>query len=213
MDATDTCCCGDFAKIGRKIRPFTLETYNPAADNFEEVRSEDLQTAGKWTVLVFYPADFTFVCPTELADLADSHQRLTNLGVELISVSTDSKYSHLAWRKSERLLEKVLFQMGSDPTGALTRYFAIYDEEAGTANRGTYIINPDGVLIGSEVTFYNVGRNAAELVRKMEANVHLRAHPDEACPARWEPGQKTLLPTIRDVGKVFDMLRNVPRGM
>ncbi len=201
------------AKIGQKIRPFRLETYNPAIEKFEEVNSETMLAAGKWVVLVFYPADFTFVCPTELADLAESHQKLKSLGVELISVSTDSKYSHLAWRNHERLLEKVLFQMGSDPTGSLAHYFGIYDESAGTAYRGTFIINPDGELIGSEVTFYNVGRNTAELVRKMEANVHLRQNPNEACPARWEPGKRTLIPSVKDVGKVYDMLRNTPRGM
>ncbi len=203
----------ELARIGRKIQPFTLEAYNPATEEFEEVLSESLLAAGKWIVLVFYPADFTFVCPTELADLAESHQKLNGLGVELISVSTDSKYSHLAWRNNERLLEKVLFRMGADPTGGLARYFGIYDVAEGTAYRGTFIINPDGELIGSEVTFYNVGRNTAELLRKMEANVHLRKHPNEACPARWEPGKRTLIPSIRDVGKVYDMLRNSPRGM
>ncbi len=193
-------------RVGQQIQDWTIDTYNPDEGGFGSLSSQELRKKGKWTVLVFYPADFTFVCPTELADLAEQHEELKALGVEVVSVSTDTKYAHLAWRCSERLLQNVRFQMGADPTGALARSFGVYDDEAGTALRGTFIINPDGVLVGSEINFYNVGRNAQELVRKMQANIHLRKNPAEACPARWEPGQKTLTPSEKLVGHVYENL-------
>ncbi len=195
------------AKVGQKVRSFTVETYNPEEGGFDELDFGKLQTAGKWMVLFFYPADFTFVCPTELADLAESHDELKKMEVEVVSVSTDTKFAHLAWRNSERLLQNVRYRMAADPTGVVSRYFGVYDESGGTALRGTFIVNPDGVLVSSEVNFYNVGRNAGELVRKMEANVHLRQHPNEACPARWVPGKKTLIPSEKIVGNVYDALK------
>lgn len=191
------------AKIGQKVSDFSFDTFNPAEGGFEEHSLQRHLDKGKWVVLVFYPADFTFVCPTELADLADQHQKFADLGVELISMSTDSKFAHLAWRNSERLLENVKFQMGSDSTGCISRYFGVYDDAAGTAYRGTFVISPDGVLVSAEVNFYNVGRNAEELVRKLEANAHLRENPNEACPARWTPGKKTLTPSADIVGNVY----------
>ncbi|MGC8852263.1 MAG: peroxiredoxin [Hydrogenobacter sp.] len=159
-----------------------------------------------WVVLFFYPADFTFVCPTELADLAEKYEELQKMCVEVISVSTDTKYVHLAWHKSEKLLEKVKFPMGADPTGRVSRLFGVYDENTGLSLRGTFIINPEGVLVGSEINFYNVGRNAEELIRKMEANIYLMSHPDEACPAKWRKGKKTLKPSEKLVGKVHEAL-------
>ncbi len=195
------------AVVGQKIKPFTLETYEPENDAFGELSFADMQQQGKWLILVFYPADFTFVCPTELADLADHHEALKKAGAVVVSVSTDSKFTHLAWKHSERLLENVKYSMASDHTGELTRYFNIYGED-GTALRGTFIINPEGVLVGSEVNFYNVGRNAAELVRKMQAFSYLRDNPMEVCPARWEPGDKTLKPSEKLVGKVYEDLNS-----
>ncbi len=198
----------EVAKVGQKIRNFSVSAYNPDEAGFDSVDFAKIQSSGKWLVLFFYPADFTFVCPTELADLAESHEALKNLGVEVVSVSTDTQFAHLAWRNSERLLDNVRYRMAADPTGTLTRYFGVYDDEGGTALRGTFIVNPDGVLVSSEINFYNVGRNAGELVRKMEANVHLRQHPAEACPARWEPGKKTLTPSEKIVGNVYDALKD-----
>lgn len=192
------------ARIGQLISNFTFASYNPVKGEFEDHSFEEYRDKKKWLVLVFYPADFTFVCPTELADVAKKHEELKKLGVQVISFSTDSKFSHLAWRNSERLLEKVNYLMGADQTGAISRYFGVYDEEAGTAFRGTFIINPDGVLVGSEVNFYNVGRNAAELLRKVQANVYLSDHTDQACPANWEEGDKTLTPSEKLVGKVYE---------
>lgn len=193
--------------VGDTVPNFKLETYLPAERKFGQISLDELKQAGKWTILVFYPADFTFVCPTELADLAEQYETLKKLGAEVISVSTDTKFAHLAWRDSEKLLEKVSYPMGADPTGDVSRLFGVYDYETGLALRGTFIINPEGKLVSSEVNFYNVGRNADELVRKMEANVYLASHPDEACPAKWKQGAKTLKPGGDLVGKVYEALQ------
>ncbi|MEJ7553583.1 MAG: redoxin domain-containing protein [Aquificaceae bacterium] len=191
-------------KVGQKVPNFEMEVYDPKTHSFGKVSLEDLLKERKWVVLFFYPADFTFVCPTELADLADYYEELQRMGVEVISVSTDTKYTHLAWQKTEKLLEKVKYLMGADPTGKVSRLFGVYDENTGLALRGTFIINPDGILVGSEVNFYNVGRNAEELVRKMKANAYLMSHPDEACPAKWKEGDKTLKPSQELVGRVYE---------
>lgn len=195
-------------QVGATVPDFEMETYEPAHSEFGKVSLADLKRAGRWTVLVFYPADFTFVCPTELADLADKHPALEELGCAVISVSTDTKYSHLAWRNSESLLKGVRYTMAADPTGSVSKLFGIYDESSGLSLRGTFVVNPEGKLVSSEVNFYNVGRDASELVRKMEANVHLVAHPNEACPAKWRPGAKTLRPSAAMVGNVGAALAN-----
>ncbi|MEZ0361700.1 MAG: peroxiredoxin [Hydrogenobacter sp.] len=164
-------------KIGQKVPGFELEVYEPQKGNFSKISLKDILQKGKWVVLFFYPADFTFVCPTELADLANYYRKLQSMGVEIISVSTDTKYTHLAWHRTEKLLEKVSFPMGADTTGKISRLFGVYDEDTGLALRGTFIINPEGILVSSEINFYNVGRNAEELVRKMEANIYLMSIP------------------------------------
>ncbi len=194
-------------KVGQRVPNFEMEVYDPKTLGFGKLSLEDLLRERKWVVLFFYPADFTFVCPTELADLADYYEELQRMGVEVISVSTDTKYTHLAWQRTEKLLEKVKYLMGADPTGKVSRLFGVYDEDTGLALRGTFIINPDGILVGSEVNFYNVGRNAEELVRKMKANAYLMSHPDEACPARWKEGEKTLKPSQEMVGRVYEALQ------
>ncbi len=194
----------EHAKVGKEVKPFTMETYDPQEGFFGSVSLEELKKQGKWCILFFYPADFTFVCPTELADLAAKHQALEGMGCEVLSVSTDTKFVHLAWRNDEKLLSDVRFKMAADPTGQVSRYFGVYDCGTGLALRGTFIINPEGVLVGSEINFYNVGRNADELLRKMEANTYLAKHPNEACPAKWTPGAKTLTPSEKMVGKVSE---------
>jgi len=193
-------------QVGKEVPAFTINAYNPVNFNFEEVSLESLRAAKKWVVLFFYPADFTFVCPTELADLADQYEKLQGMGVEVISMSTDTKFAHMAWRNSEQLLANVKYKMGEDPTGDVARHFGIYDEDTGLAHRGTFIISPAGKLVGSEINFDNVGRNAKELVRKLEANVYLADHPGEVCPAKWEQGAKTLTPSADIVGNVFGAL-------
>ena len=193
-------------RVGQSVPHFEMETYDPATGQFGKLSLAAQKAAGKWTVLVFYPADFTFVCPTELADLGEKHAALVKLGATVAGVSTDTKFSHLAWRSSERLLANVQYPLAADPTGAVSRLFGVYDPASGLALRGTFIINPSGVLVGSEINFYNVGRDAGELHRKMEANAYLINHPAEACPAKWKPGAKTLAPNEKMVGKVYEAL-------
>lgn len=190
------------ASVGTIVPDFEMETYEPTQGDFGKVSLADLKKAGKWTILVFYPADFTFVCPTELADLADQQDKLAALGAHVIAVSTDTKFAHMIWRNTEGLMKNVKYTLAADTTGTVSRLFGVYDAGTGLALRGTFIINPEGKLVTSEVNFYNVGRDACELVRKMEANVHLMANPSEACPAKWTPGSKTLTPGKDLVGNV-----------
>ncbi len=192
--------------VGSDVPDFTLETYEPGSGNFSSIALSDIQKSGKWTVLVFYPADFTFVCPTELADLAERNTALEEAGAKVVSISCDTKFCHLAWKSSERLLEDVTFTMGSDPTGTVSRMFGVYDEATGLALRGTFIINPTGKLISSEINYYDVGRDADELLRKIKANAYIAEHPAEACPAKWRPGDKTLTPDEDMVGSVWEEL-------
>jgi peroxiredoxin (alkyl hydroperoxide reductase subunit C) len=196
------------ASVGSFVPNFEMETYEPAQGDFGKVSLDAIKKSGKWTILVFYPADFTFVCPTELADLAEQHAKLAELGATVIAVSTDTKFSHMVWRNTEGLMKNVKYTLAADTTGTVSRLFGVYDAATGLALRGTFIINPEGKLVSSEVNFYNVGRNAAELVRKMEANVHLIANPSEACPANWTPGAKTLRPGKDIVGNVAAALAN-----
>lgn len=194
--------------VGQTVPAFEVDTYNPASGQFEKFSLAKQIEAGQWTVLVFYPADFTFVCPTELADLETFYAPIKKLGVEVLSVSTDTQFAHLAWRNSEKLLKEITYPMAADPTGAVSKLFGVYDEKTGLALRGTFIIDPSGTLVASEVNFYNMGRNAAELLRKVEGFVYLRAHPSEACPAKWTKGGKTLTPSAKIVGNVYDALNS-----
>ncbi len=193
--------------IGQVVANIEMEIYDPARGDFGKLSLEDIKGRRQWLILFFYPADFTFVCPTELDNLADKYKELKDLGCEVISVSTDTKYSHMAWHQSEKLLSGVKYPMGADPTGKVSKLFGVYDENTGLALRGTFIINPEGKLIASEVNFYNVGRNAEELLRKMQANIYLVAHPDEVCPAAWKEGDKTLKPSAKMVGRVYEAMR------
>jgi NADH-dependent peroxiredoxin subunit C len=197
---------GDTAKVGNAVRDFTMETYDPKKGEFGSFSLEQARKQGKWVVLFFYPADYTFVCPTELADVADRQEQLAKAGAVVVSVSRGTQVVHPAWGREEKLLKDVEYLMASDPTGAVSSYFGVLDEATGLTLRGTFIIGPDGRLAGSEVNFYNVGRSAAELLRKVEANAYLAKHPEEACPANWSKGAKTLKPGAGLVGKVADAL-------
>lgn len=203
----DDCCCGPI-QVGQEVPDFELEIYDPVQHDFGKISLADLKKRNKWTVLVFYPADFTFVCSTELADLADQYENLTAAGAEVITVSTDTVYTHLAWKREEKFLENAKYPMGADRNGDVSRLFGVYNEESGLDLRGTFIISPAGVLVASEINFYNVGRNAKELLRKLQASVYVAAHPAEACPARWEQGAGTLTPGPELVGKVYDALKS-----
>ncbi len=141
-----------------------------------------------------------------MADLADQHENFKKAGAKLVTVSTDTQFVHLAWQRDEKLLQNVKYTMAADPTGAVSRMFGVYDPAKGLALRGTFIISPEGILLGSEVNFYNVGRNIGELFRKLQANIHVTRHSGEACPAHWTEGAKTLKPSEKMVGKVFEAL-------
>ncbi len=200
----------DQVNVGQAVPDFELDVFDPKRSDFGKVSLSDLKKQGKWTVLVFYPADYTFVCPTELADVSTKYDELIKSGAEVISVSTDTKFVHLAWQREEKLLSGVKFLMGADRTGKVSRLFGVYDEGSGLALRGTFIINPEGKLVSSEVNFYNVGRSAEELSRKVKANVYLAKNPSEACPANWKEGAKTLKTGGHEaalVGRVAEALK------
>ncbi len=193
-------------RVGQKVPEFEIATYEPSEGVYGKFSLKTVLENKKWVILVFYPADFTFVCPTELADLAEKQEELKKLGCEVVSISTDTQHVHLAWQLQEKLLEHVNYHMGADPTGTVSRIFGVYDENTGLAFRGTFIVNPDGTLAGTEVNLNNVGRNADELVRKVKAFLYVREHPQEVCPAKWKPGDKTLKPGENIVGKVYKAL-------
>lgn len=195
--------------VGQTVPNFEMEVYDPKRNDFGKVSLQQFLKEKKWVILVFYPADFTFVCPTELADLANKYDSLIQQGAEVISVSTDTKFSHLAWKDGEKLMKNVKYPMAADPTGTVSKLFGVYDYNTGLALRGTFIINPEGKLVASEVNFYNVGRSAEELARKMTANAYLSKHSDEVCPANWKEGEKTLKnPGAQMVGKVYEALND-----
>jgi len=193
--------------VGQTVPNFEMEIFDPKKSDFGKISLQQLLKDKKWVILVFYPADFTFVCPTELADISEKYEELKKNGAEVISVSTDTKFVHLAWKSSEKLLANVSYPMGADPTGKVSRLFGVYDEVSGLALRGTFIINTEGKLVASEVNFYNVGRNADELLRKMAANFYLSTHTEEVCPSGWTQGSKTLKPNAQMVGKVYEALK------
>lgn len=198
-------CCG--LQVGQTVSDFEIETFNPETGKFGKFSLAEAKKNKKWTILVFYPADFTFICPTELADIAEKHEELKKLGAEIVSVSTDTKFVHYGWFQQEKAIENVRYPMGADPQGKISRMFGVYDENSGLALRGTFIINPEGVLVSSEVNYYNVGRNADELLRKLEGFTYAWDKPEEVCPAKWRPGQKTLKPSEELVGKVYEALK------
>jgi len=193
-------------KVGAQVANFEMDVFDPARGDFARVSLADLKAQKKWTVLFFYPGDYTFVCPTELADFGALQDQFAQENGVLISVSTDTKYVHLAWHREESLLKGVRYLMGADPNGAISRQFGVYDDASGMALRGTFIVSPDGRLAASEINFFNVGRSAEECLRKVKANVYLADHPEEACPAKWNPGDKTLKPGAGLVGRVGDTL-------
>ena len=198
-------------RIGDRFPEITLPAYFPDRGEEGTIDFAQLSAEGKWVVLVFYPADFTFVCPTELADFARFQDELKARDVVLVGVSTDTVYTHKAWLESEKLLKDVRFPLAADHTGHLARLLGIYNEEDGTALRGTFIVDPEGYLRAFEVTWYNVGRNAEETVRLIDAFKFVRENPDAACPAGWRPGQKTLRPGLDLVGHVYEALTEKDR--
>lgn len=195
-------------KINEKILDFSLDVFHPALQLKGGVHEEKIKKIklseykGKWLILFFYPADFTFVCPTELEELAENYNELKKLGAEVLSVSTDTAFVHKAWHDNSPAIRKVKFPMAADPTGRLSREFGVYIEEEGLALRGTFIINPEGVLKAYEVHDNSIGRSADELLRKLQAAKFVSEHKGNVCPASWKPGHKTLKPGLKLVGKI-----------
>ncbi|HLT43629.1 MAG TPA: alkyl hydroperoxide reductase subunit C [Luteimonas sp.] len=186
------------ALINTPIKPFKAQAFKDG--KFIEVSDADLK--GKWSVVVFYPADFTFVCPTELEDLAEHYDEFQKLGVEVYSVSTDTHFSHKAWHDTSDAIRKIRYTMIGDPTGTITRNFEVMREDQGLADRGTFVIDPDGVIQAMEITAEGIGRDAGDLLRKVKAAQYVAAHPGEVCPAKWKEGDKTLKPSLDLVGKI-----------
>lgn len=181
-----------------EIKPFKAEAFHNG--KFVPVTEADLK--GHWSVVFFYPADFTFVCPTELEDLAETYEEFKKLGVEIYSVSTDTHFTHKAWHASSPAVGKVQFPMLGDPTNVLSRNFEVLIAEDGMAERGTFVINPQGKIVIMEHHDGGIGRDAHELLRKVQAAQYVAAHPDQVCPAKWTPGAETLKPSLDLVGKI-----------
>jgi peroxiredoxin (alkyl hydroperoxide reductase subunit C) len=184
--------------IQQEIKPFRAQAYHQG--QFKEITEKDL--LGKWSIVFFYPADFTFVCPTELGDLADHYSEFQKIGAEIYSVSTDTHFTHKAWHDSSETIQKIEFPMLGDPTGTITRNFDVMIESEGLAERGTFILNPEGKIQIIEINAGGIGRDAQELLRKLKAAQYVYQHPNEVCPAKWKEGEKTLKPSLDLVGKI-----------
>lgn len=189
--------------IGTEILPFVATAFKPTAPGqgeFVDVTDGDVR--GNWAVFFFYPADFTFVCPTELEDLANQYDALKGMGVEVYSVSTDTHFSHKAWHETSDKISKIKFPMLGDQNHTVSNNFGVLREGQGLADRATFVVDPDGVIQVMEITCEGVGRNAVELVRKIKAAQYVRANPGQVCPAKWEEGDETLVPSLDLVGKI-----------
>lgn len=184
--------------IGKEVQPFKAQAYRNG--EFIEVADQDLK--GHWSVVCFYPADFTFVCPTELEDLQENYPTLKELGAEVFSVSTDTHFTHKAWHDSSEAIGKITYTMIGDPRHVISQNFDVYIEEAGHADRGTFIIDPDGVIQAIEINANGIGRDASSLINKIKAAQYVRNNPGEVCPAKWKEGSVTLKPSLDLVGKI-----------
>ncbi len=184
--------------INSRVPDFSVQAFYNG--DFKTVTNQDIK--GKWTIFFFYPADFTFVCPTELVDMADKYEEFQKMGVEIFSVSTDTHFVHKAWHDASESISKIKYPMLADPTGFLSRAFGVMIEEDGMAYRGTFVVNPEGLIKLAEIQDNAIGRNADELMRKVKAAQFVATHDGEVCPAKWEEGAETLKPSIDLVGKI-----------
>lgn len=185
--------------VGKEIIEFSANAYNPINEEFVTVSSEDFK--GKWNVLCFYPADFTFVCPTELEDLQEQYETLKGLGVEVYSCSTDTHFVHKAWHDHSEAISKIQYRMIADPSHTISSNFEVLDEQ-GLAQRATFVIDPDGVVQALEINADGIGRDASQLIDKIRAAQYVRENPGEACPAKWKKTGQTLTPGLDLVGKI-----------
>ena len=184
--------------INKSIPEFKAEAFHNG--EFKTITSDDVK--GKWSIFLFYPADFTFVCPTELEDMQSFYEELQGLGVDVYSVSTDTHFVHKAWHDTSEAIGKINYPMIGDPTGAITRGFDVMIEKDALALRGTFLANPDGIIKVSEVHDLGIGRSAKDMVRKVKAAQYVANHDGEVCPAAWEEGAETLTPSLDLVGKI-----------
>ena len=184
--------------INKEVNDFKVQAY--VGKDFKEVTKKDILV--KWSVFFFYPADFTFVCPTELEDLANKYEEFKKIGCEIYSVSCDTHFVHKAWHDASDTIKKIQYPMLADPTGALARDFDVMIEADGLAERGSFIVNPEGRIVAYEVIAGNVGRNADELLRRVQASQFVAEHGDQVCPAKWQPGEATLRPSLDLVGRL-----------
>lgn len=184
--------------VGQTLPDMTLEIFHDK--KLSSVNLADYR--GKWLILFFYPADFTFVCPTELEDMADMYPKFQEINTEVLSVSTDTAFTHKAWHDHSPAIGKVNYPMAADPTGALCKHLGTYIPEEGLSLRASVVINPEGVIKAFEIHDNSIGRDASELYRKVQAAQYVAAHGGEVCPARWQPGADTLTPGVDLVGKI-----------
>ncbi len=184
--------------INSQVPEFKVQAFHNG--EFKTVTDKDV--LGKWSIFFFYPADFTFVCPTELVDMAEKYDQFKALGVEVYSVSTDTHFTHKAWHDTSDSIKKIEYPMLADHTGALSRAFGVLSEEDFLAYRGTFVANPEGFIKVVEINDGPIGRNADELFRKVEAAQFVASHDGEVCPAKWKKGDSTLKPSIDLVGKI-----------
>ena len=187
-------------KVGDKVPDFETDAYLPDGNKFDTVKLSNYE--GKWVVLLTYPADFTFVCPTELEDAAEFHEKFKNLGAEILSLSTDTHFVHKAWHDASSAIAKVKYPMLGDPAGKVTRLFGTHLEDSGLSLRGTFIIDPDGCLISADIHSNDIGRNIEEIHRKLQAAKYVSDNEGKVCPARWKPGEADLKPSLELVGKI-----------
>ncbi|CAM3854167.1 alkyl hydroperoxide reductase subunit C [Mesobacillus thioparans] len=186
------------ALIGTQVLPFTANAFH----NGEFITVSEENFKGKWSVVVFYPADFTFVCPTELEDMQNEYATLREMGAEVYSVSTDTHFTHKAWHDHSEAISKIEYIMIGDPSQKVSRNFDVLNEEDGLAERGTFIIDPDGVIQTVEINAGGIGRDASQVVSKLKAAQYVRNNPGEVCPAKWKEGGETLKPSLDLVGKI-----------
>ena len=176
-----------------------FEAYAYHQKQFKKVTKKDL--LGKWTLFFFYPADFTFVCPTELEDLQEKYQEFKKVNCEIYAISTDTHFAHKTWHDISENISKIEYPMIGDPTHTLTYDFDVFDENDGLAQRGSFIIDPEGKIVIYEVNAGNVGRNADELLRRLLACQFVYKHGNDVCPAKWQPGNQTIKTSIENIGK------------
>lgn len=191
-------CKYSMTEINQPAPRFKAEAFHDG--QIKEISLKDLK--GKWVIIFFYPADFTFVCPTELGDMADQYEKFKELGAEVLSVSTDTVFTHKAWHNSSDTIKKIKFPMVADPNHLISKAYGVYIPSEGVALRGSFIIDPDGILKTIEIHENSIGRSADELIRKLEAAKFVKEHGGEVCPSNWKPGSKTLRPGLDLVGKI-----------